>query len=819
MNPAELGRLFAALVLLTASAFGQLTDRNPVDELMEQVTQVLADGNVPFTADQSRQLALVIEDEREAAENLFGVTWDFSQGPPQGERRDQALAGIQWMYNELKKKLPMYMTPPQRGIWESFEAAEGERITQSEASKERADDKGKIQQIRVTNNAFNVETATASGQGGPAGGGAKTEVIERGGAGAFHGNFFSAFQDESLNARNPFASNKPPYHQRTINGNISGPIVRERFSLNLTVNDTRQENVGTVKAELPDGSFALGVTRPVVRHSYDVKGILQLADAHSLNIGFQYGSSDSKNENVGDFVLPEHASRTQAHNYMVDLREISILSERLVHDVHFTWNKDYSDRNPASNALAIIVKDAFTSGGAQNKNLSDMDTYQLSNLIYFAGEKLTMRSGVQGWYRRLNLLNQDNFSGEFTFSDLDSYRAGKPLKYRISCCDPNFKMSQTQVGFFSQNDLKLTRTFTLMLGGRYQIQTNIRDRNNVDPRIGFAYAIGNSTVIRGGSGIFHDFFSDIEVRDNRRLDGARLYEIQIDNPGWPDPFAAGSVRPRSRRMIDPNVKAAYYWSSQITVERSLPRNLFVTLSYDFNRGVHPSRTRDINAPLPDTGIRPIPEQGQIAYLQSSGLSSHRHLKATMRQRFSIFNITANYSWYEGKSDGPVGNNLAIAMDSYNLERDWGNAGNGPHAFNASINSRLPLDVYLTTTINFKSGSYYTIMTGKDDNKDGVINDRPPGVPKYSVLGPHFFNVSYNFSKAFPLSHAIAGPQAQRASNNANFGAQMNVFANVNNAFNMTHPGTPSGVMTSPFFGKSFSATQPREIEVGMRFQF
>ena len=534
MNPAKLGRLFAALVLLTASAFGQLTDRNPVDELMEQVTQVLADGNVPFTADQSRQLALVIEDEREAAENLFGVTWDFSQGPPQGERRDQALAGIQWMYNELKKKLPMYMTPPQRGIWESFEAAEGERITQSEASKERADDKGKIQQIRVTNNAFNVETATASGQGGPAGGGAKTEVIERGGAGAFHGNFFSAFQDESLNARNPFASNKPPYHQRTINGNISGPIVRERFSLNLTVNDTRQENVGTVKAELPDGSFALGVTRPVVRHSYDVKGILQLADAHSLNIGFQYGSSDSKNENVGDFVLPEHASRTQAHNYMVDLREISILSERLVHDVHFTWNKDYSDRNPASNALAIIVKDAFTSGGAQNKNLSDMDTYQLSNLVYYAGEKLTMRSGVQGWYRRLNLLNQDNFSGEFTFSDLDSYRAGKPLKYRISCCDPNFKMSQTQVGFFSQNDLKLTRTFTLMLGGRYQIQTNIRDRNNVDPRIGFAYAIGNSTVIRGGSGIFHEFFSDIEVRDNRRLDGARLYEIQIDNPGWPE---------------------------------------------------------------------------------------------------------------------------------------------------------------------------------------------------------------------------------------------------------------------------------------------
>ena len=40
-------------------------------------------------------------------------------------------------------------------------------------------------------------------------------------------------------------------------------------------------------------------------------------------------------------------------------------------------------------------------------------------------------------------------------------------------------------------------------------------------------------------------------------------------------------------------------------------------------------------------------------------------------------------------------------------------------------SRLPWDVYLTTTINAMSGQFYTVTTGKDDNKDGAINDRPP----------------------------------------------------------------------------------------------
>ena len=83
MNSVRLSLIF---ILFATAAFGQLTARNPVDELKDQVTRVLADSQVPLTPDQERQLALLIEEERQAAENLFGVTWDFSQGPPQGEQ-------------------------------------------------------------------------------------------------------------------------------------------------------------------------------------------------------------------------------------------------------------------------------------------------------------------------------------------------------------------------------------------------------------------------------------------------------------------------------------------------------------------------------------------------------------------------------------------------------------------------------------------------------------------------------------------------------------------------------------------------------------
>ena len=808
-------------LFLTASVFGQITERNPVDELKDQVTQALTAANVPLTPEQEKQLTLLIEEERQAAENLFGVTWDFSKGPPQGDQADQALAGIQWMYDELKKQIPSYMTDVQKDAWEKFQAnLTAVKSTAAEASEKRAErpeksaTEGRIQQIRVTNNAFNVETGKANGSNGPQSGGAKTEVIERGGVGALHGNFASTFQDDKFNARNPFAANKPPYYERTIDGNISGPVIRDRLTLNFTVSDNKKENVGTVKAELPDGPFSLGVTRPTLNRFYDLRSVLQLADAHSLNMEFKYATGDSKNENVGDFALPERASRTKTQNYLVDLREISILSERTVHDIHLIWRKDHADTNPFSIAPAIIVKDAFTAGGAQNKQIQDGNEYELSNLIYYAGQKLTMRSGFQGWQRRQHSMYQDNFYGEWTFSDLASYRAGKPLKYRITCCDPSSKLNLTQLGLFSQNDLKLTRTFTLMLGLRYQRESKIYDRGQWNPRIGFAYAVGNSTVIRGGAGIFSQLLGFNTFDLVNRLDGRRIYEIQIDNPGYPDPFASGSVRPRSRRQIAPNMGIAYLPVGQIGIERSLPHNLFVTLAYDYVRNIGGIRARDVNAPFPDgiTGTRPNPNEGQVYQFQNSGLSTNQHIKASMRQRFSIFVVTANYTYGRGTSDQEDrrGTNLYLPVDSYNLHKEWGNTVDPRHDFSASINSKLPLDVYLTTVLRAESGGFYTITTGRDDNKDGVSNDRPPGVVKNSEVGPGYFDVSFNFSKAYEFKRSTAAGATA---------PQMNVFANVNNALNKPHLGLPSGVMTSPFFGKSYNATSPRTMQVGLRYQF
>ena len=423
-------------------------------------------------------------------------------------------------------------------------------------------------------------------------------------------------------------------------------MLQNRLTASFTVNDNRQENVGTVKALLLSGPFALGITRPNVTRYYEGRGILQVTGTQALHFGVKYGTNSKENQGIGNFVLPERGSNYEDRNYKFDVRHIVNLSERTVYETLVTVTKDDSENIPISNGVAMTVLDAFSGGSSQDFNNTKSRIYELKNLLLHTVGKLTSRSGFEGWYRRDHLLTEDKFIGEFTFSDLESYRQGLPLQYKVTRGNPSLNTNQLQIGVFTQNDVRVTNRLTVFMGLRYEAQTNLQDKVNIDPRLGFAYAIGNTTVIRGGSGFFRQRLPFDEWQTLQRLDGTRQYEIQIDRPGYPDPFLAGNVKivpPSSRRVASSNLEAPYYISSAISVERTLPANLFVSVSADYNRGVHLLRWRDINSPLPISHVKPFPTEGPIIQRDSRGVAKHTNLKFNLRQRFSIFNITATYN--------------------------------------------------------------------------------------------------------------------------------------------------------------------------------
>ncbi len=805
-------RLCLLSTVLTTVAAGQLVTQNPLDELRIQIAGVLAEAGVPFTGEQERQIALLLEQQRQSSESLFGETMDFSNGVPEGDERDRALAGIQWIHDEFRSVLPDYLTPDQRLAWEEFES------TGAFIGAQIAGDDGvqtdRIQEIRVVNNPLTAENSVGGGTG-PGSLRQSTEVIERGGAGAFHGNFSAAFQDDALNARNPVAGNKPRYYERTISGNISGPVIRDRLTASFSLRDNRRENVGTVNALTLDGPFALGITRPNVGRSYEGRGILQITDIQALHFGAEYRSESRENQGIGNFTLPERGSNFGNHDYAVDLRHIAVLSEKTVYETRFSLGREHSETTPLTVGPAVNVLAAFNGGGGQTLRQTKATNYGFGNLFYYTGGMLTLRAGAEGTYRRERELNEDNYLGLFTFSDLANYRNRTPSQYDVNRGNPLLELNHFQVAAFVQNDMRVTNRLTLMLGFRYQGQTNIDGNHALDLRLNIAYAAGSSTVIRAGIGTIHEPWTIRDEKRLRRFDGERQFGLRVSQPGWPDPFQSGDIEtipPGSRRINTADMRTPYYVTTVVSLERSLPGNLQLNFSVDHNRGVNLKRRRNINTPFPGSitfenpdGIKPFPNEGDIIEERTAGLSSHTNYRISLRQRFSIFNVVANYIGNRGYSDG------SMISNAYDLFSDWGPAGSQEkHTLTTGINSRLPRDVYVTTSFSANSGEIYNITTGTDDNKDGQFSDRPEGVRRNSETGPRFFAVGFNVSKAFRLNWGPWGGGG---------GPQVSLFANIDNAFNMTNLEAPVGVTTSKNFGLSTSAFAPREIEVGLRYQF
>jgi hypothetical protein len=401
-----------------------------------------------------------------------------------------------------------------------------------------------------------------------------------------------------------------------------------------------------------------------------------------------------------------------------------------------------------------------------------------------------------------------------------------PLNYRVTRGNPSLDLAQLEMAGFAQVDARLNSRLTLMFGARYEAQQNLRDYNNLDPRFGFAWAPSQAIVIRGGAGIFHSRLTTGMVENQRRFDGAQQFEIVIDDPSYPDAFAAGTVRQSfpSVRVTDPNLEAPYAAAAMVSVERTFLSNLLFTATYDRVREYHKLRTRNLNAPYdarfelrqacsPDTPdefcVRPDPGRGNVINLESTGSDTRHTLRVSVRKRFSIFNGSATYQVQRVRGDVQGGAGT-LASDAYNLAADYGRSPNPTHNANASLNASLPLGLFISGQMSYNSGRFYTITTGHDDNRDSNLTDRPAGGAPNTERGPKYLNFDFNVSKAFFL---------RRAPGRATSGMNINVFANMTNAFNHVHYGTPSGVRSSSNFGKITSASDPREIEAGIRFQF
>ena len=826
-----------ATLVVATTAFAQLGEgllvENPLDEIRSALAETLEDSGIPFTEDQVQAIALVMDEQRRATEELFGQVLDFSGGPPRGAQLDQALAGIAFMSESFLESLEPVLTPEQNEVWMAARL-EGAVPASAQIGAEAGDvavggdgTSDQISQIRINNNPYTAETLARGGFGGFRGrrgrgrggggrGGGNNEVITRGGVGDFHGNVNFTFQNHLLNARNPFAPNRPDYLQRNLNMGFNGPVVPGRLTISFEANQNNVENVDTISAITANGLVSEGITRPNLRRRFNGSGQLQLSDTQAIHFGLSQNSNRQDNQGIGDITLRERARETEFRFLTSNVRSLTQLNPDTTLDVRVSFTRNSNHNRGVTRGVAISVEDAFNGGGATNSNEGTGRTTSMNSLLIRATDWGTLKAGVDLRRRTDRSLTEDGFNGEFEFASLDDFIAGVPTTYTVSTGDPLLEYSQVEGAAFLQNDVLVSNRLTLMFGLRYEAQTNIDDRNNLDPRFGYAYAINDSTVLRGGVGLFHGRLSTNNGERLLRLDGTRQEEIVVRNPGYPNPFLSGDtevIPPSSVRVRSADLETPSELRSQISIERRFPGNVQATFSWDLVRSTNQYRSVNLNAPLPGESVRPDLTQGNILELQSTGRETSHEIEVEVEQRLRMVSLSGSYRWNREWNDSRGA--FSLPSNNYDLEADWARSNERIHQFNGRVNAQMPLGIFLAVGIQARSGQPYTITTGRDDNNDTRRNDRPAGVPRNSEIGPGFQSTTINLSKVFFLRRDASN--LGRAAGGA--GTQMNVFANITNAFNRSNLRNISGALTSQRFGQPTSADDPREIEIGMRFQF
>ncbi|HEU0253091.1 MAG TPA: hypothetical protein VFR12_08635, partial [Pyrinomonadaceae bacterium] len=481
---------------------------------------------------------------------------------------------------------------------------------------------------------------------------------------------------------------------------------------------------------------------------------------------------------------------------------------------------------------------------------------------------------------------------------------GGATQFSIAGGNPEAIVKQTDVSFYFQDEWKLRPNLTISPGLRYENQNNIDSNYNFAPRIAFAWSpvFGSKkvatpaaprtttppaatatpapaspapaaapapgppkTVFRGGFGLFYNRVSEDLTLQANRFDGVNQQQFLVTNPLVLDLFPlvppvdalADFSQPQVRRVIDDDIATSRSLRFMFTVERQLPANIKLSLTYFLSRTDRIQRTVNINAPLggtfipgvPGSGVRPLgADAGNVFEYQGNGRSIGNNLNVNVNGTVKKINFWGGYNLNKARSTG--NGTSGSPFDAYDFSNEYARSPFGTlNFFYAGGNYPAPHGFNINVFSIGSSGAPFNITTGRDTNGDTLFTERPafatnlnepdvivtplgafdptpsPGqtiIPRNFGRGPGYVSVNVNVSKTFKFGKAIepkapppgaprttdAGSAEQKPAPKPPVQRPYSLVFSINavNVLNRTNKGTPIGNMTSPFFLQSPSGS-------------
>jgi len=564
--------------------------------------------------------------------------------------------------------------------------------------------------------------------------------------------------------------------------------------------------------------------------------------------------------------------------------------------------------------LSFITITGFSPLGDEGNNpqKSVTNVYQfINNSSYVHGNHIVkfgadVRFTQQNAFRDVESRGRLQFSpfGQVTFNALGDLLLGLPLVTSVARVDNPQQIRTHSFNFFVNDSYRITPRLTLNGGLRYEYNSppvdagdraNIydvatrslvrvgtngvprsgfeADKNNFAPRVGFAWSVGEKTVLRGGYGIYYDqsplapaeaLYFNSPFFDNNVFFSLPGLPLTVNNP-FPSffPFAL----PDSALAIQRDLRTGYMQHWNFNVERQLGDKNVVEIAYVGSKGTKLLTARDINQPQPSVlpqGLpfvpRPNPQFDDIDLLESRANSNYHALQARFQRRLSRgLAALASYTW--SKSIDDASNFFSSAGDpnfpqnSYNVAAERGRSNfDVAHRLSASYSYALPfrrsgdgLEAKLVNgwetfgILTLQSGRPFTVALLSEIDNSGTgrsilgfgNNDRPNLIGNPELSNPttdQWFNTAaFVFPAPGRFGNAgrniLDGPgfQSFNASlvKNTHFTETVNLQFRVEafNLFNHPNFNLPDNFLGSPTFGRITSARDPRHLQFGLKLLF
>lgn len=683
--------------------------------------------------------------------------------------------------------------------------------------------KERIQQIRIQRAMYSADRHW--------GGRSRVEIITRPGTEAWRGSVRFGFRDAALNATNAFAPEETPEQLRRFGVAFEGPLVRDRTSLAVEVEGSSAFESQIVRAGTPTSPIRGLVRQPSEELEVTVGVQHALTPTHTLRAEYRRDDGDQENLGVGTFDLPERAYTRTSERQRVRLSSIGTLAGRLLNEtrLQFEWRRQ--DSLAASSDPTVRVLDSVTFGGANVAGGRRERGIALDQKLELQLGPHNVSTGGRFEWARFHSDEIRNLHGTFTFSDPAEFEAGRPRTFSQRRGNPLVDYPFFTGGVYVQDDIRFSKAFAVGLGLRQEWQSALDSSLNLSPRVGFSWAVTEDgrTTLRGGAGVFNDWYDASTYEETLQVDGVRVEEISIENPGYPDPFVGGDiiVLPNGRVQQASHLEMPSQRQATIGLERRLGEGIRLDVSYSFREEVDQLRGRNVNAPGPD-GVRPDPSVGNVIEIQSIGrgredeISVGGHLRLPWHGLF----LAARYTYENERNDGD--GPLSLPADNEHPD-EWGPAsGDIRHRMFVFTAIEPVRNVRLGLNVHAQSAPPYTITTGTDDNGDTVFNDRPAGVGRNSARGDGFVGVDARLSWRVGFGEGRGrgeqrGPRGGGRDGRGNWRDEYQfmseLYVRATNVLNTVALTGYSGVQTSPFFGTATAARAPRRVEVGTRVMF